>query len=144
MHVPVLLAGVLHEHLDRGQPACLGERDRAQRLRVGHPLEDLSPDHPLSRGDLPVLAVEGDLESGVRGHHEAPGAADPQVDVHAGHFAPVPAPPAPDQVRFGPGPVDQAGGSVELPGDQDLRVLRQGHHCPAATCHGHSPRPPLP
>ncbi len=136
------LSSCSHEHLERGSTVDLGEGQGVHGLRVREALVDLGRDDPLVRHDLAELAVEADLEAALGHHDVAPGAADPQVDVAGRHLAPVGVPPAPDQLRLGPGPPHQVRRCVELARDQDLLVAGERHRRAAATRHRHRPPPP--
>ena len=55
------------------------------------------------------------------------GTPDAQIDLDARHLAALPAPPALDQLRRGPGPVHEVLRRVERPRDEDLLIGRQRH-----------------
>lgn len=119
-----LLAGVLDEEHEGRAPVLFDERECVHRFGFVGALVDLGRDDALARDDLPVLAVECDLEPAGRHHHVAPRAANTQIDFGDRGLAPVSAPPGLDEFWGGPRLVDQMSGCVELPGDEDLSVRR--------------------
>jgi hypothetical protein len=127
----------LHEEREGRAPVDLGDVDDVerevlvgQRVLVGH-LVDLGRHDPFVRGDLAVLAVERDPDPSPVIYHVAPRAADPQIDLDAGHPASAAGPPALDQLGRGPRPMHQVLGSVELPRDEDLVNRRAASPSPS-------------
>ena len=102
----VLAIPVLNENGQGRPPVHLGECHGGLCLHTGPALERLGVDDPFVGHNLAVLAVKGHLGAIVGDHHEAPGAANTEIDLGDPHFSAVPAPPAPHQLRGRPSPVD--------------------------------------
>ena len=100
-------------------------------FRVGHrrALVDLGGDEPGRRLDLAVHAVEPDLQVWLGlADDEAPGPADPEVDVAHEPLRRLVAPPALHELGRRVRLEDEVGRSVEGAGDEDLGVRGKGDH----------------